>query len=114
MKRKSILIGTSLLLIPLLSFATQQTWTGEVSDNMCGANHQAMAKQGQKVDPRECTLECVKGGGKYVFVSHGQVYQLANQDLPELQKHAGHKVQLTGELGTDDKTITVAKVQMAH
>jgi hypothetical protein len=42
------------------------------------------------------------------------VFEIANQDLPDLEKHAGHKVQLTGDLGSDSKTITVAKIQMAH
>jgi hypothetical protein len=114
MKRTILLIGASLLLIPLLSFGAQQAWTGEISDSMCGASHQAMAKSGQKVNPRDCTLECVKAGNKYVLVSKGQVFGIANQDLPDLQKHAGHKVQLTGDLGSDNKTITVAKIQIAH
>jgi hypothetical protein len=102
------------VLAPLLSFAGQQTWTGEISDSMCGPSHQSMAKKGQKVNSRECTLECIKGGQKYVFVSKGQVYEIANQDLPALQQHAGHTVQLTGDLGSDNKTITVANVQMTH
>jgi hypothetical protein len=114
MKRNILSIGISLLLTPLLSFSAQQTWTGEISDSMCGVSHQAMAKSGQKVNPRDCTLECVKAGNKYVFVSKGQVFEIANQDLADLQKHAGHKVQLTGDLGSDKKTITVAKIQMAH
>jgi hypothetical protein len=114
MKRTILSIGVSLLLVPALSLAAQRTWTGEISDSMCGANHQAMAKSGQKVNPRDCTLECVKAGNKYVFVSKGQVYEIANQNLPDLEKHAGQKVQLTGDLGSDSKTITVAKIQMAH
>jgi hypothetical protein len=44
----------------------------------------------------------------------GQVFEIANQDLADLQKHAGHKVQLTGDLGSDNKTITVTKIQMAY
>ena len=114
MKRIVFSIGASLLLVPTLSLAAQQTWTGEISDSMCGASHQAMAKSGQKVNPRECTLQCVKAGNKYVFVSKGQVFDIANQDLPDLEKHAGHKVQLTGDLGSDSKTITVSKIQMGH
>jgi hypothetical protein len=78
------------------------------------AYYEDMAKSGQKVSPRDCTLECVKAGNKYVFVSKGQVYEIANQNLPDLEKHAGDKVQLTGNLGSDDKTITVAKIQVAH
>jgi hypothetical protein len=114
MKRTILSIAASLLLAPALSFAAQQTWTGEISDSMCGASHQAMAKSGRKVNPRDCTLECVKAGNKYVLVSKGQVFDVANQDLPDLQKHAGQKVQVTGDLGSDNKTITVAKIQMAR
>ena len=114
MKRIVLSIGASLLLVPTLSVAAQQTWTGEISDSMCGASHQAMAKSGQKVDPRDCTLQCVKAGSKYVFVSKGQVFDIANQELPDLEKHAGHKVQLTGDLGSDSKTITASKIQMGH
>jgi hypothetical protein len=114
MKRTILSIGAGLLLVPILSLAAQETWTGEISDSMCGANHQAMAKSGQKVNPRDCTLECVKAGNKYVFVSKRQVFEIANQDLPDLGKQAGHKIQLTGDLASDGKTITVAKIQMAH
>ena len=114
MKRTILSIAASALLVPALSLAAQQTWTGEISDSMCGASHQAMAKPGQKVNPRECTLQCVKTGSKYVFVSKGQVFDIANQDLPDLEKHAGHKVQLTGDLGSDSKTITASKIQMGH
>lgn len=104
------IIGAPLLLVSV-SFASPQTWTGEISDNMCGPNHQSMAKDGRKVNPRECTLECVKGGGKFVLVSKGQVYDIGNQNLPDLKQHAGHKVELTGDLASDKKTITVAKIQ---
>jgi hypothetical protein len=114
MRRTILSITASLFLAPWLSFGAQQTWAGEISDSMCGANHQAMTKSGQKVNPRECTLECVKAGNKYVFVSKGQVFDIANQDLPDLEKHAGHKVQLTGDVGSDGKTITVSKIQMTH
>jgi hypothetical protein len=114
MKRIVFSISASVVLVPVLSFGAQQTWTGEISDSMCGANHQGMAKSGQKVSARDCTLECVKAGNKYVFVSKGQVFEITNQDLPDLGKHAGHNVQLTGDLGSDSKTITVAKIQMAH
>jgi hypothetical protein len=114
MKRIILSIAASLVLVPTLSFAAQQTWTGEISDGMCGTNHQAMAKSGQKVNPRDCALECVKAGSKYVFASKGQVFEIANQEPPDLKKHAGHKVQVTGDLGSDGKTITVSKIQMAH
>lgn len=111
MKRTVIAISASLLLVPTLSFAAQGTWTGEISDNMCGASHQAMAKPGQKVNPRQCTLACVKAGGQYVLVSNGKIFDLTNQKLPGLQQYAGEKVRVTGDLGNDGKTITVTQIQ---
>ena len=33
---------------------------------------------------------------KYVFVTDGKVYKIANQELALLQVYAGHTVQLTG------------------
>ncbi len=87
------------------AFAADQTWTGQISDTMCGADHSGMAQPGKKLDPHECTTVCIKGGGEFVFVSDGTVYNLANQDLAELKTHAGHTVQLTGDLGMDGHKI---------
>ena len=100
------------MLTCVISFAAEQTWSGTVSDSMCGANHQKMAAQhgNAQMSARDCTAECVKSGAKYVFVSNGKVYNIENQDLALLQEHAGHNVQLTGEMKGD--TITVAKIAM--
>jgi hypothetical protein len=62
----------------------------------------------------DCTLACVKNGSKFVFVSEGKVYPIANQDLGDLRTHAGHDVKVTGNLSSDGKTITVSKVEMTH
>jgi hypothetical protein len=94
------------------SFAAQQTWTGQISDSMCGADHSAMAHDGKKVNAHDCTLACVKDGGKFVFVSGGKTYDIANQNLPDLTKHAGHTVELTGDVDSGGKAITVSKVEM--
>jgi hypothetical protein len=103
------------LLVGLSVFAqaAEKTWTGSISDNMCGASHAKMKAQhaDAKMTDRDCTLACVKGGGKYVFVSNGKVYNIENQDLALLQEHAGHKVQLTGEM--KGNTITVSQIVMA-
>lgn len=102
------------LLLGLTSFASaaDQTWTGKISDSMCGVSHAKMmaAHPGAKMSDRDCTEACVKAGGKYVFVTGGKVYDIANQDLADLQTHAGHTVRLTGDLKGD--TITVSKIEM--
>ena len=102
------------LLLGLASFASaaDQTWTGKISDSMCGASHAKMmaAHPGAKMTDRDCTQACVKAGGKYVFVTGGKVYDIANQDDPDLQTHAGHTLRLTGEM--KGETITVSKIVM--
>src|SRR6266852_4527663 len=89
-------------------WAAPQTLTGQISDSMCGKSHSGMGETGK--DPKKCTLECVKGGGKYVFVSGGKVYDIKNQDFAELAANAGANVQLTGDLDKTAKTIAVTKI----
>ena len=72
-----------------LASAADQTWTGQVSDSMCGASHAKMIAGHPGMSERDCALACVKGGGKYVFVSDGKVYNIANQGLALLETHAG-------------------------
>lgn len=120
MKKKFINLALVLALFPQLVFPAEKTWTGKISDSMCGANHKAMAKEhqkegetvGQKNEDRNCTLACIKKGGKYVLVSQGKVYEIENQDFAGLEEHAGHSVKLIGEMGADGKTIKVSKIAM--
>jgi hypothetical protein len=93
-------------------YAADQTWTGKISDSMCGAKHNTSAEHaGKKMSDRDCTLACVKEhNAKYVFVSGGKVYNVGNQDFAALQEHAGHTVKLTGEMSGD--TITISKIAM--
>jgi hypothetical protein len=86
------------------------TWSGVISDSACGATHaKMMAEHKDLKTDGDCTLACVKAGGKFVFVSDGKVYKIANQSLLELQQHAGQTVQITGDLAGD--TITISKVE---
>ncbi len=93
--------------------AADQTWTGKISDSMCGAKHNTAGEHGAaKMSDRDCTLACIKEhSAKYVFVQGAKVYKIDNQDFAALQEHAGHSVKLTGEKKGD--TITVSKIEMA-
>jgi len=90
--------------------AASMTMDGMISDSMCGASHAKMMEMHKdaKMTDRDCTLACVKGGGKFVFVSGGKVYNVANQKLAALTEHAGEAVSVTGDVQGD--TITVSKV----
>lgn len=93
------------------AWASQQTWTGKISDSNCGASHKAaMEHGGKKMTDAECTRTCVKAGAKYVLVSKGKVIPISNQDFAGLEEHAGHTVHLTGEMTAGN--ITVSKIVM--
>jgi hypothetical protein len=105
-------LGVIGLFAGLGSFAGAATMTmdGMISDSACGASHAKMMQEHKdaKMTDRDCTLACVKAGGKFVFVSGGKVYTVANQKLAALTEHAGETVSVTGDVKGD--TITVAKV----
>ncbi len=101
-----LIFGAVLLSTATAAFGAEQTWKGTISDNMCGASHKEMAG---KMSDRDCTLICAKGGAPYVLVSEGKVYQLTGHDA-DLRTHAGHAVNLIGELKGD--TIRVSKIEM--
>jgi hypothetical protein len=106
--RTAILISTGLLMSSGLP-AEEKMWTGRISDSMCGVSHTMAASHGEKaMSDRECTLACVKNGGKYVLISDGQMYVIGNQDFKALQDNAGLQVVLTGEM--DAHSIRVSKV----
>jgi hypothetical protein len=82
--------------------ATPQTFTGTVSDTMCGAKHMLPGKT-----DAECTRECVKAKGKYALVVDKHVYTLSGaQDA--LSPMAGKRVRITGEATGD--TIKVQSI----
>jgi hypothetical protein len=93
-----------------------RTWTGVISDSMCGASHAAMRSHGEKVTNRECTVACVSyqtpDAPKYVFVSDGKVYPIANQRFAGLGRRAGDPIVLTGDLDSGG-AITITKIEAA-
>lgn len=91
------------------AFAKGKTFTGTVSDSMCGAKH---AMTG---DAAGCTRACVSKGSKYALVVDDKVYILDTTDkatLDTLDKQAGAKATVTGT--EKDNTITVSSVKAAQ
>ena len=109
--RKIAYLGLTLALATGLSFSAQnargksQSFTGNISDSMCGLKH--MMPGGDKA----CTEACVKEGSKYVLadVAAKKVYQLSDQDKPKA--FAGEKVKVSGTLKGD--VITVTSIEAA-
>lgn len=103
-------VALALVLSGAPALAAEKTMNGSISDSMCNGKHAAKDEHGVKVSDADCTKACVDKGGKYVFVSGGKTYQIANQDYAGLKDHAGHRVALTGEV--KGKEITVSKIEM--
>ena len=108
--RNAGLLLASLLMITGLTvssaFAAGKTFTGTVSDAMCGAKH---AMPGNAA---ECTRGCISKGSKYALVVGDKVYTLETSDkaaLATLDKQAGAKATVTGT--EKDNTITVTSVK---
>jgi hypothetical protein len=102
------LVLAAVLTVPL-AFAAKGSFTGTVSDSMCGAKH---AMPGNDA---ACTRACVAKGSKYALVVGDKVYTLETSDkaaLARLDKDAGAKVTVTGT--EKDNTITVSSVKAAQ
>src|ERR1700733_7571436 len=82
-------------------WAAPQTLTGQISDSMCGKSHAGMGEMGKNA--KDCTMGCVKAGGKYVLLSGDKVYDIKNQNFAALAANAGANVELKGDVGGGGK-----------
>ena len=111
-QRIGFLVLNAILIVGLTvtsAFAAGKSFTGTVSDAMCGAKH---AMPG---DAAACTRGCVAKGSKYALVVGDKVYTLETSDktaLATLDKQAGAKATVTGT--EKDNTITVSAVKAAQ
>jgi hypothetical protein len=115
MKSRFLQFGYFLLALSLTNVwaaaasAKANTYTGTVSDAMCGAKH---AMPG---DDAGCTRACVSKGSKYALVVGDKVYTLDTSDkaaLATLDKQAGAKATVTGT--EKDGTISISSVKAAQ
>ena len=91
---------------------TTKTYTGVITDTMCGADHTHMG-----VTPNEkCVRDCVKSGNgqwKYALLAAGKkMYVLSDQQTPE--KFAARKVKVTGTLYEKTGILKVDKIEPAQ
>jgi type 1 fimbria pilin len=100
--KKLACLGFAIFLASSLSLASakagkggEKTFTGEISDKMCGTKH--MMEGGAK----DCTLKCVDGGSKFVLAdtANNKVYDLS-------------EVKVTGTLKGD--RIEVSSIEAAE
>ncbi len=102
-----LLLGGSTALLALAA-DKPQSFTGRVSDAMCGVNHM-MGGEGS-----ECVRACIRKGSKYALVVGDKVYALDTSDktaLSALDKLADQQATVTGQ--ASGETIAVSSVSAA-
>jgi len=95
-------------LTPTFAAGKDQTFTGKVSDAMCGAKHMMAG------DGTQCTRACVGKGSKYALVVGEKVYTLDAKDkasLDKLDELADKSARVQGTANGD--TIEVSSVSAA-
>jgi len=104
------LIGLALLafLAPFSFAGKSESFTGLVSDAMCGKKHM------MEGDPAACLRACVQKGSKYALVVGDKVYTLDTDDkstLATLDKLANKQATVKGQANGDE--IEVSSVSAA-
>ena len=106
----TVVLSTGLAVLPGMAAGDTQTFTGKVSDAMCGAKHMEGG-----IAPADCVRACVQKGAKYALVVGDKVYGLDTSDraaLDELNKLAWKQATVTGTANGDTisvKSVTAAK-----
>ena len=101
-------LSVGLFGMPALAAGSTQTFTGKVSDSMCGAKHH------EGIPPADCVRACVAHGAKYALVVGDKVYTLDTSDqatLGKLNKLAWEEAKVTGT--ADGNIISVKSVTAA-
>ncbi len=87
--------------------APARTFTGIITDTMCGIDHKPM---NVSPEPR-CVTECVKHGKdvKYALVGDGKTYLLSDQETPAI--FAGKRVKVTGVYYAKTNILAVQQIE---
>jgi hypothetical protein len=93
------------LITIFLALALAETFTGVVTDSMCGAKHTMMKDQPDD----KCVKMCVKGSSDYALYDGQNVFKLSDQSKPA--KFAAQRVRVTGTLDPKTKTIKVNTIE---
>jgi len=101
------LLAASLTLSSALAANKPQTFSGKVTDAMCGAHHMMAG------EASECVRLCVQKGSKYALIVGDKVYALDTSDkatLASLDKLADRQAKVTGEAsGSSIAVLSVAE-----
>ena len=100
---------TILLLLAGAGVMFGATFTGKITDTMCGAKHGMVKGQPDE----ECVRMCTKGtSAQYALYDGEKVLRLSDQKSPA--KFAGKNVKVTGTYDERSKTIKVTSIEPAE
>jgi len=106
---KSVIISMMAAAV-MYAAGASKTYTGTITDSMCGANHAMM-----KISPNDkCVRECVRmdnGKWKYALLVGKDMYVLSDQQTPE--KFAAKRVTVTGTVYPKTGILKVDKIEAA-
>jgi hypothetical protein len=86
--------------------AAPQTYTGVITDTLCGAQHNMKGHS-----EADCVKMCAKASGQYSLFDGQNVLKLSDQKSPA--KFAAQKVKVTGTLDPKSNTIKVVLIEPA-
>ncbi len=86
--------------------AAPQTFTGVITDTLCGARHNM-----QGHSDAECVKMCAKASGQYALFDGQNILKLSDQKNPA--KFAAQRVKVTGTLDPKTNTIKVTSIEPA-
>jgi hypothetical protein len=89
-----------------LAGAAPQTFTGVITDTLCGAKHNMKGHS-----DADCVKLCAKASGQYALFDGQNVLKLSDQKTPA--KFAAQKVKVTGTLDPKTSTIKVTSIEAA-
>jgi len=103
---KKIYRGIALAAALSAEAAAAETYTGRITDTMCGAKPHTMMK-GHTAP--ECVRMCVKGPHVYALLDGDTIRKLSDQKTPV--KFAAQKVKITGTYDAKSNTIKVTAIE---
>jgi hypothetical protein len=99
--------GLTFMFAALAAAAQSDTFTGVITDTMCGARHEMMKNQPDD----QCVKMCTKGEAGFALFDGKNVIKLSDQKTPA--KFAAQKVKVTGTLDSKTNTIKVTSIEPA-
>ena len=94
----------TLALAGLLAGAAPQTFTGVITDTLCGARHNMKGHS-----DADCTKMCAKASAQYALFDGQNVLKLSDQKTPA--RFAAQTVKVTGTLDAKTNTIKVTSIE---